>query len=65
MAGVSLISLMCNDTKENRACGQGKIIFIGIGKTTGGAQGWNMFHPTPASEDLWQGSHPRLRKDDS
>ena len=31
---------MCNDTSENKACAQGKIIFIGTGKATGGAQGW-------------------------
>ena len=34
----------------------GKLFFIGTGKATGGAS---------ASEDLCQGSHPRLRKDDS
>ena len=56
---------MCNDTSKNKACAQGKLIFIGTGKATGGVKVGDMFHPTPVSEDLCQGSHPRLRKDDS
>ena len=56
---------MCNDTIENKVCAQGKIIFIGTGKPLEVPNVGDMFHPTPASEDLCQGSHPRLRKDDS
>ena len=40
MAGVSLTRLMYYYSNGNKACAQGKIIFTGTGKATGGASGW-------------------------
>ena len=45
MAAVSLSRLMYNYTSENKACAWGEIIFIGTGKATGGAQGWEHVSP--------------------
>ena len=56
---------MWNDTSETKACAQGKIIFIGTVKATGGAQGWghvssntcqwwSLPGESPKAQERWQ-----------
>ena len=63
MTGLSLIRLMYNNTSENKAYVQGKNFLYELQRPLEVPKVGVMFHPAPASEDLCQGSHPRLRKD--
>ena len=50
---------------KTRPVHRGKNIFWGLERPLEVPKVGDMFYPTPASEDLCQGSHPRLRRDDS
>ena len=66
MAGGALIRLTYNYTSENKACAQEVNYFLKeLERPLEVPKIGDVFWPTPASEDLCQGSHPRLRTDGS